>query len=151
MIHADYLLEIADSFNVERFSPINLVPIKYTDNSNDSNFIIDLIFFRDYFERFNTHSILLDMRDFSDHALLIVDITIQVKFIQGKKLSLYKESKKEKNLIKQLRESLEGINTLVIENIQLLEIFVEIFAHLLETIWNEHTKWVRITKKSKGW
>jgi len=80
-MHADCLLEIAESFNLEKFSPINLVPIKYTDNSNDSNSIIDLMFFRDYFERFNTHSILLDMESSSDHALLIADITIQGKFI----------------------------------------------------------------------
>ena len=80
-MHADCLLEIAELFNLEKFSPINLVPIKYTDNSNDSNSIIDLMFFRDYFERFNTHSILLDMRGPSDHVLLIVDITIQEKFI----------------------------------------------------------------------
>ena len=127
-MHADCLLEIAELFNLEKFSPINLVPIKYTDNSNDSNSIIDLMFFRDYFERFNTHSILLDMRGPSDHVLLIVDITIQEKFIWKRKISLYKESKEEKNFIQQLRESLGCINTLAIENSQLLEIIVEIFA-----------------------
>ena len=127
-MHADCLLEIAELFNLEKISPINLVPIKYTDNSNDSNSIIDLMFFRNYFERFNTHSILLDMRGPSDHVLLIVDITIQEKFIWKRKISLYKESKEEKNFIQQLRENLGCINTLAIENSQLLEIIVEIFA-----------------------
>ena len=127
-------MEIADLFNLERSSPINLVPTRYADNPNDSNSVIDLIFLRGYSEEFNTHLILPDMRDLSNHVLLIVNIAIQEEFIQEKRLSLYKRSKKEKNLIKQLRKSLESINTLAIKNSQLLEKVVEIFTHLLKTI-----------------
>ena len=82
LMHADYLLEIADLFNLERLLSINLVPTRYTDNPNNSDSIIDLIFLRGHFEKFNTHLILPNIRSLFDYAPLIINIVIQEEFIQ---------------------------------------------------------------------
>jgi len=43
-IHADTLREIAASFNLELFTPIIQVLMRYADNPRDSNSVIDLMF-----------------------------------------------------------------------------------------------------------
>ena len=151
LMHADHLLEIADLLNLERLLSINLVPNRYTDNPNNSNSVIVLIFLRGYSEEFNTHLILPDMRGLFDYSPLIINIVIQEELIQWKRLSLHKGDKKKKDFIKQLRASLGGISTLAIENGQLLERVVGTFAHSIKTIWSKHAKWVRITRQSKDW
>jgi len=108
LIHADHLLKIADLFNLERLLPINLVLTRYADNLNDSNSIIDLMFLRGYSEKFDTHSILLDMRDPFNHTFLTINIAIQEELIQEKRLSFYKRSEKEEDSIKKTQSKSWG-------------------------------------------
>jgi len=44
-IHANTLHEISDSLSLELSTPINLVFIQYADNAQDSNSVIDLMFY----------------------------------------------------------------------------------------------------------
>ena len=109
-----------------------------------SSFYDNLIFLRGDFEEFNSHSIISNLRGSSDHVPLVVSITIQEKFIQEKKLSLYKESDKEKKFIDQIWVKFGNFNTSNIEDIQGLE-------DLAELSWNTYMKWANITKCSKEW
>lgn len=43
LAHTDIIMEIANSFNLSLFTPIIQVSTQYTDNSNNSNSVIDLI------------------------------------------------------------------------------------------------------------
>jgi len=43
--HTNSLKEIADSFNIELSTSVNQVPMQYTNNSQDSNSVLDLMFF----------------------------------------------------------------------------------------------------------
>ena len=44
LTHADILQEVADSLNLELSMPVKLVSTWYTDNSQDSNSVLDLMF-----------------------------------------------------------------------------------------------------------
>jgi len=54
-IHTDTFREIANSFNLGLSMPINQVPTKYTDNLNESNSVIDLMFLWINSEKINTY------------------------------------------------------------------------------------------------
>jgi len=75
-IHTDTLKEIANSFNLGLSTSINQVSTKYTDNPNESNSVIDLMFLWINSEKINTHLILLDLQSSSNHALLTVNIIV---------------------------------------------------------------------------
>ena len=85
LIYSDILTDIADSLNLCISSTTIQVPIKYVDNLNDSNSVIDLMFLQLNSDKFDNHIIYLDWRLLSDHALLIVKISIFEEHIQTRK------------------------------------------------------------------
>jgi len=89
-IYADILIEVADSFNLELSFFIKQVPIQYTDNANNSNLVINLMFLRTNAEEFKNYSIHLDLRSSSNYTSLIVNITINKGFIQENEKQLSK-------------------------------------------------------------
>jgi len=58
--HTDSLkeIEIADSFNIKLLTPVNQVPMQYTNNLQDSNSVLDLMFFCPTLEELNNQMIL---------------------------------------------------------------------------------------------
>jgi len=57
LIHSDTLTDIANSLNLNIFSTIVQVPTRYTDNTNDLNSIIDLMFLQPNSDEFDDHTI----------------------------------------------------------------------------------------------
>ena len=90
LIHKDTLTYIADSFQLSISSSIVQVPIRYADNQDNSDSIIDLMFLRPMSEEFNNHSILLDWRLSLDYALIIVKILILEEKILTRKYTIIK-------------------------------------------------------------
>ena len=43
-VHSNLLLDVANTLNLPFFHPTHSFPTKYTDNSENSNLVIDLIF-----------------------------------------------------------------------------------------------------------
>jgi len=74
--YADTLRKIADSFNLELSILVNQVPTWYVDNSQDSNLVLDLMFFYTNMEEFNNHIISPDFWSLSDYDSLLVYIII---------------------------------------------------------------------------
>jgi len=65
--HIDSLKKIADSFNLELSTPINLV--------------LNLMFLYSNTEKFNNHFILPNFQEPFDHTLLLIHIIIKKEFI----------------------------------------------------------------------
>jgi len=79
--HSDSLVEIADSFDLTLFSPTQQVPTWYSDNENNSNLVIDLIFLQSNSLKLTNHKIHSELCFSSDHALLTINIIIEKEFI----------------------------------------------------------------------
>jgi len=75
------LQEVADSFGLEILTPINPIPTQYTDNYQDLNLVLYLIFLQAGSVEFNKHEIPPDLWSPSDHTLLLVSIIIKKEFI----------------------------------------------------------------------
>jgi len=80
-LHTNILKKIADLFNLKLSTLINQFSIQYTDNPNNSNLGIDLIFLQANSKEFNNYSILPNLQSLSNYALLIVDIILNEEFI----------------------------------------------------------------------
>jgi len=76
-VHTDILMEIADFFNLRMSTPTIQALTWYTDNSNDSNSVINLISLHANSTEIDNHFILLDLWSLSHHASLTVNIIIE--------------------------------------------------------------------------
>lgn len=71
------LYEIADSLNIDLSTSINSVPTQYTDNLQDLNSVIKLMFLHSELEKFNNHQIIPEVHSLLDHTSLLVSVTIK--------------------------------------------------------------------------
>ena len=74
--HSDTLLEIVESFNFKLSCPNQQSSTCYFNNGSDSNSVIDLFFLWSNLTEINNYFVLPEL---SDHASLIVDISIAEK------------------------------------------------------------------------
>jgi len=56
-IHSDLLMDVVDSMNLELSKSTNQVSTRYSDNQQDSNLVIDLIFLKPNSSEYNKNSI----------------------------------------------------------------------------------------------
>ena len=111
-IHCNLLTDIADSMSLYIFKSTNQVPTRYSDNQNNLNSVIDLIFLQPTSSEFNNHTIHPEWRLLSDHTLLTIDIAIIEEHIQTKKHTIVKNSEEEeKNFLAGFIESIKELNT----------------------------------------
>jgi len=76
LYNSNSLFDIADSFSMNIFNPIKNVPTRFSDNDNNTNSVLNLVFLHPSFPKFNHHVIHLDWRLSSDHASITIDILI---------------------------------------------------------------------------
>ena len=81
LTYANTLKDITDFFNLELSTSIIQVSIKYANNSQESNLVIDLMFLYANEEEFDKHMISSNLCSPSDHASLSVNIIIKENFI----------------------------------------------------------------------
>jgi len=148
-IHADTLHKISDSLSLELSIPINPIPIWYTDNAQDLNSVIDLMFLRPNHRGFDNHQIIPDLQRPSDHAPLTVSIATEEEYIHMMKQTITKNSKEEKEFIKELGEKISSTDTSNIPDSNSLESIIQKLAIAIEDLWNKYSKYVNITKCSK--
>ena len=148
--HSDLLSDIADSLDLLLSNPTNQVPTGYSDNTNDANSVIDLMFLRPNFSEIDNHTIHPKLQYSLDHASLTADISIIKKFVLNKWYAIIKNSKEEDKFIIELIDAIKKINTEWLMNKESLKLAVQEFANKSDIIWYEHLKYVNITKHSKA-
>ena len=124
LIHRNLLFNMADSFDLMLSNPINQVPTYHSDNTNDTNSVIYLIFLRPNSLEIDNHTICPELHYFSDHGLLIVNVFTTKEFIQDKYHTIIKNSEEEKEFTSELIEAVRNINTLYILDKKFLELVV---------------------------
>ena len=150
-IYNNTLIEVADYSHLELSRPTEQVSTRYSDNQQNSNLVINLMFFRLESLKHNNHSIHPDWRLISDYIPFTINISIFEEHIQTRKQTLVKNRKEEENFMKELSEAIKRLNMNNIQNIEVLEHVVQLFANDIERIWYKHLKVVNITKHSKNW
>ena len=105
--HSSVLFDIADSFCLELSRPTEQILTKYSDNQQDSNLVIDLIFLRPESSEYDNHIIHLDLRLTLDHASLTDDISTFEEYIQTRRCMLVKNSEEEDKFVNKLIETIK--------------------------------------------
>jgi len=96
------LLIIADLFNLNLSIPTNSYLIRYSDTKGEANSVINLMFLRNRSNKLNSHSIYSDWHLTSDHAPLIITISIMEENVTSTKLSIPKNSEEETAFVKEI-------------------------------------------------
>ena len=120
-IHSDMLFDIADSFSLALSNLTENFPTRFSDNNQNSNLVLDLVFTQPSSMKFNHHHIHPDWRLISDHAPITVDIHIDDENIPTKKHSLVKGSDEEKRFIEGLTWFIKNLNISPIQDAESLE------------------------------
>jgi len=98
LVYSDILFNIADSFDLSLLSPVQQIPTQYSDNNNNTNLVTDLCFLYSNLIKLDNHIIFSELQYPSDHAPLVIDISIAEGFIQNKCHTIIKNSKEIKFL-----------------------------------------------------
>jgi len=79
--YSDFLLEVTDSLELKLSSSIYQVPTHYTNNSNNSNLVINFMFLHPNSVEINNHYILSEIQYSLDHVPLTINISIIEEYI----------------------------------------------------------------------
>jgi len=147
--HRDSLFDIADSFQLEISKLTEFFPTRYSDNNQDSNSVLDLIFLWPFSTEFDNHHIHFDWRLTSDHTPITVNISIFDEHIPTKKQSFIKNSEEEIHFIEELANIIKWMDMSSIQSIEALKNVIQMLAINIDNTWLKYSKDVNITKHSK--
>ena len=83
--HKDTLFDITDFFHLKLFKPTEFFPFRYSDNAQDLNSVLDLMFLYPNSPEHDNYCIHPNWRLTSDHIPITINISILNKSIQTKK------------------------------------------------------------------
>jgi len=128
LYNSDLLFDIADFFSLSISNPIENVPTRFSDNNNNANSVLNLVFLCPSFPKFNHHVIHSDWRLSSDHALITVNILIWEKRTSHTRQSIVKRSDEEKLFIKSIVKVIKNLNTSYIQNLDALKKVIQLLS-----------------------
>jgi len=147
---SDHLFAIANSFNLSLSYPTDQAPTRYSNNANDSNLVIDLIFLQCDSLELNTHLIHPEWYLTSNYAPLMIIIPIVEEHIVTHKRTITKNSDEEVKFINKVIAFFAKVDVLNVVNISELEEAISNFANIIDCSWTKYSKLVNITKHSKS-
>ena len=116
LCNSNSLFDIADSLSLSISNPIKNIPTRFSDNDNNANSVLDLVFLCLSFLKFNHHVIHPDWRLFSDHALITIDILIWEKRTLHMRWLIVKGSNEEKLFVENVIKVIKNLNISYIQN-----------------------------------
>ena len=131
---------IADFFNLELSFLTNCIPIRYSDSDIGSNLVIDLMFLQSGSTEINNYSIHPDLCLSSNHTPLLVTIAIKEESIDLFKSSIAKNSKEEKNFIKDILLAIKNIDISDLSNCSKIEEVTNSLASRIKFAWKTNAK-----------
>ena len=126
------LFAIADSFNLFLSFPTEQVPTRFSDNANDLDSVLDLMFLWCNSEEINSHVIYPDWQLTSDHISLMITIPIIEKHITTHKRTLIKNSVEEDDFVNEVIASFSKVDTSNISSISDLDEIVLSWADIVD-------------------
>ena len=148
---SDNLLIIANSFNLNLSIPINQILTKYSDNVNDSDSVINLMFLQCSSTELDNYSIYSKWCITSNHMPLTITIPIVEENINSRKRSIIKDSKEEEQFIKDITISIRNLDMTNLSDIPHLEKTMDNFANIIDKAWVKNSKITNVMKHSKSW
>ena len=145
------LFAIADSFNLFLSFSTEQVPTRFSDNVNDSDSVLDLMFLQCNSEEINSHVIHPDWQLTSNHVPSTITIPIIKEHITTCKRTLIKNSVEEDDFVNEVIASFSKVDTSNISSISDLDEIVLSWADIVDQSWSKHSKFINITKRSKSW
>ena len=95
LAHSEILFNIADALDLLFSHSTNLAPTRYSDNSENSNSVIDLMFLRPNSVELDNYLILPELWFSSNHTPLVVNIQIIEEFIPIMRRTIIKNNKEK--------------------------------------------------------
>ena len=111
LIHNNLFVDIASAFDLSLSHSTNSVPTRYSDNRNNLNSVIDLMFLKLNMLEFDNHTILSESWYPFNHVPLIVNIYIIKEFVQDKRHTIIKGSEGNLKFTSVLIGSIKKIDT----------------------------------------
>jgi len=139
------------NFNLELLFSTNRVSTRYSDSNTRSNSVINLIFLQSGSTEINTYSIHPDLHLLSDYTPLSVTIAIKEESIDLFKSSIVKNSKEEKNFIKDISVAIKNIDISDLSDHSKIEEVTNSLTSRIKFAWKTNAKQVQIMKHSKSW
>ena len=136
---------------MELFYPSNPGSTRYTNNPQDSNSVLGLVFLQSNTLGFSLYTLHPELQWPSDYVLFIIKVGIKDVNIDITVQSIKKNSDKEKNFIESLRKGITYLDTLSITGKDSLQAIVIQMASVFKDLWMLHSKLKWITKYSKEW
>jgi len=121
---SDDLIIIADSFNLALSTLTNPSPTRYSDMAEESNLVINLMFFHYRSSKLDCHSIHPENCLSSDYAPLSINIFIHKKVIYTSKFSIPPKSNQETSFIEEIISNFKNLDISDIGDTEKLECIV---------------------------
>ena len=118
----------------------NQVSTRYSNNMNDSNSVIDLMFLCNSSNELNNHLIYLEWCLILDHTSLIITIPIVEESLNSTKHSIIKDRKEEASFIKDVTIFIRNLNMSNLSDITSLDRVVNDFANIVKSAWEKKLK-----------
>jgi len=143
-------MDLADSYSLVHSLPALSVPTHYSDISSHANLVIDLIFLGINCVQV-THSIEPDFKWPSDHAPLIVNLSIASENIQVHRKVLKQDNDKEMAFLLSVSEGLSQLDFSALDSVTGLNLLSETISGLFADCWATYAKRITVTSCSKEW